>query len=344
MKQLSIDSTIGSSLILVGERIEHVLNYIPKNKKLAIISDDTVISLYGDRFPKADVVISVPQGEANKTLQSVERMYEQLLDAECDRSAFILAIGGGIVCDISGFVAATFMRGVDFGFVSTTLLSQVDASVGGKNGVNFKGFKNFIGTFCLPKFVICELSMLKTLSPSELLSGMAEVIKHGAIADPDLFTYIEHNPQKVLRYDSDALERFVYDSVIIKSNIVNLDARENGTRRLLNFGHTFGHAIEKIAKLPHGHAVSVGMVLAARLSALHGSLPQAAVERLTALLNVLGLPSAVSIPPEELLAAMRGDKKREGSAIHFVLLSEIGKAYVEKISFTQLEHYIHDLC
>lgn len=344
MKQLTIDSTIGTSLILVGESIENIHNYVPKNKKIAIISDDTVISLYGNRFPQSDVLITVPQGEAHKTLHSVERIYEQLLDAECDRSAFILAIGGGIICDMAGFVAATFMRGVEFGFVSTTLLSQVDASVGGKNGVNFKGFKNFIGTFCLPKFVICELSMLKTLTQSELLSGMAEVIKHGAIADPDLFTYIENNTQKVLRYDEDALERFVSDSVIIKSNIVNLDARENGTRRLLNFGHTFGHAIEKITKMPHGHAISVGMVYAARLSAKIDKLPQSDVDRLISLLDLLGLPSKVKVNADELFAAMKGDKKREGSGVHFVLLSEIGKAYVEKISFEKLEQYVYDLC
>lgn len=344
MKQLNIDSSIGTSLILVGESIENIHKYLPPNKKLAIISDDTVISLYGNRFPKSDVLISLPQGEANKTLQSVEAIYEQLLAAECDRSVFILAIGGGIVSDVAGFVAATFMRGVEFGFISTTLLSQVDASVGGKNGVNFKGFKNFIGTFCLPRFVICELSMLKTLIPSELLSGMAEVIKHGAIADPNLFTYIEHNKEKVLSYNEAALERFVYDSVIIKSNIVNLDAREGGTRRLLNFGHTFGHAIEKIAKLPHGHAISVGMVFAARLSALRGGLEQAQVERLTALLELLGLPTSVEIAAEELFAAMKGDKKREGGSILFVLLSTIGKAYIEKISFDELKKYIYDLC
>jgi 3-dehydroquinate synthase len=290
------------------------------------------------------VLISVPQGEAHKTLQSVEQIYEQLLAAECDRSTFILAIGGGIITDISGFVAATFMRGVEFGFVSTTLLSQVDASVGGKNGVNFKGFKNFIGTFCLPKFVICELSMLKTLTQSELLSGMAEVVKHGAIADPDLFTYIENNIQKVLHYDKDSLERFVYDSVVIKSHIVNLDARESGARRLLNFGHSFGHAIEKITHLPHGHAISVGMVLAARLSAVQGKLPQTDIDRLISLLELLGLPTKSNVNANELLAAIKRDKKREGNSIHFVLLSAIGKAYIEKILFTDLENCIHDLC
>ncbi|MDR0941184.1 MAG: 3-dehydroquinate synthase [Bacteroidales bacterium] len=344
MKQLTIDSSIGTSLILVGESIENIHKYVPKNKKIVIISDDTVISLYKNRFPQSDVLITVPQGEAHKTLHSVERIYEQLLDAECDRSAFILAIGGGIICDMAGFVAATFMRGVEFGFVSTTLLSQVDASVGGKNGVNFKGFKNFIGTFCLPKFVICELSMLKTLSHKELLSGMAEVIKHGAIADPDLFTYIEKNTQKVLRYDEDALERFVSDSVIIKSDIVNLDAREGGMRRLLNFGHTFGHAIEKITKIPHGHAISVGMVYAARLSEKIGGLPQSDVDRLVSLLDLIGLPTKTDVNADELYAAMKGDKKREGSGVHFVLLSEIGKAYIEKISFETLEQYINDLC
>jgi 3-dehydroquinate synthase len=200
-----------------------------------------------------------------------------------------------------------------------------------------------IGTFNLPKFVICELEMLKTLPQSELLSGMAEVVKHGAIADLALFEYIEQNVQKVLDYDAVALERFVYDSVVIKSTIVNQDAKETGARRLFNFGHTFGHAIEKNTKIQHGMAVSVGMVIAAKISVARGLLSQAEADRLAALLQALGLPTDFIVEPQALLEALKRDKKREGDGIHFVLLTSIGTASVEKLTLTELETIINDL-
>lgn len=343
MRTLSIHSSIGNSNILVGETLANVEKYLPKNKKIAIITDANIFNLYSSQFPKSDVIIQIPEGEQNKVLHTLEEIFEQLVAAEFDRTSFILAIGGGIVCDVGGFAAATFMRGIDFGFVSTTLLSQVDASVGGKNGVNFKGFKNMIGTFCLPSFVICELHMLKTLSKSELLSGMAEVVKHGAIADLELFEYIEQNPDKVLNYDDEALERFVYDSVVIKSNIVNQDAKEGGARRFFNFGHTFGHAIEKNTKMPHGYAVSIGMVIASKMSAARGLLSNSDVERIVNVLQSLGLPTECEIEPIALFEALKRDKKRDGDGIHFVLLNRIGNAVVEKLSLTELEQIIHDL-
>lgn len=344
MKQLDINSAIGKSQILVGEKLQNVSLYLPKNKKIAIITDEQVFELYGSQFPKADLVITLPKGESSKVLGAVETIFSKLIAAEFDRSSFILGIGGGIITDLSGFVAATFMRGIDFGFVSTTLLSQVDASVGGKNGVNFDGFKNIIGTFCLPKFVICELEMLKTLPKEELLSGMAEVVKHGCIADLPLFNYIENNIQKVLEYDAKSLERFVYDSVVIKSTIVNQDAKEGGARRLFNFGHTFGHAVEKLTKMPHGYAVSVGMALAAKISVARNLLTQKEADRLINLLEKLGLPTTSEVNPVEIFNAIKRDKKREGDGIYFVLLSGIGKSHVEKIALTEMEKIVHDLC
>ncbi len=343
MKRLSIQSAIGNSEILVGEKLANVAQYLPKNKKIAILTDPTIFELYGNQFPKADVIIQIPQGESNKVLQTLENIFEQLVAAEFDRSSFILAIGGGIVCDMSGFVAASFMRGIDFGFISTTLLSQVDASVGGKNGVNFGGYKNMIGSFNLPKFVICELDMLKSLPKEELLSGMAEVVKHGAIADLALFEYIEQNTDKVLQYNPEALERFVYDSVVIKSTIVNEDAKETGARRLFNFGHTFGHAIEKITKIKHGMAISVGMVIAAQISVARGILTQVEADRLKNLLQALQLPTEFIVEPKALFDALKRDKKREGDGIHFVLLNNIGVSSVEKLTLIELESIINDL-
>lgn len=335
MRKLSINSSIGTSDILVGESLKNVKNYLP-NKKIAIITDSNVRKLYQNDFPQG-LVIEIGTGEGIKTLQTVENIIEQLIQNECDRSAFILGIGGGIVCDITGFVASIFMRGVSFGFVSTTLLSQVDASVGGKNGVNFGGLKNMIGVFNLPQFVICDMEMLKTLSPQEIECGFAEIVKHGAIKSNELFNYIETNAEKAKTLDAEVIEHFVYQSVVIKANVVNEDAREKGERRKLNFGHTFGHAIEKITQIPHGQAVSIGMVVAANLSVNRGILSPEKAQRLTSLLKLLGLPTQMSIDPQKALAAMKRDKKRDGDKLHFVLLSDLGNADVVEITFDELK-------
>lgn len=343
MKQLEIKSSIGESKIYVGESLANVSKYLPENRKIAIITDPVIHSLYGEQFPEVDLIIEIPRGEANKSLQSLDGVFEQLIEHEFDRTSFILGIGGGIVCDMSGFIATIFMRGIEFGFVSTTLLSQVDASVGGKNGVNFRGYKNMIGTFSLPKFVICELNILKSLPKSELLSGMGEVVKHGAIANESLFSYIENHVADLEKYSLEVLETFVYESIVIKSNVVSNDVRESGARRIFNYGHTFGHAVEKITKMPHGFAVSVGMVLAAKLSVLKGKMLQADCDRLVSLLEKLGLPTTCDVSSEELLAVMKCDKKRDGDSVHFVYLTGIGKCCVEKLSYTELAACIGDL-
>ncbi len=343
MKNLFIKSSIGNSEIIIGETLSNASKYLPKNRKIAIITDSRLNSIYGSQFPGADLVIEIPQGENNKTLQTLDVIFRKLINAEFDRSSFILAIGGGIVCDVAGFAAATFMRGIDFGFVSTTLLSQVDASVGGKNGVNYYGYKNMIGTFCLPEFVICDIEMLRTLPEDEMLSGMAEVVKHGAIAGEALFEFIEQNIDMAKTGDRNVLERFVYDSVLIKSDIVNLDAKEKSVRRILNFGHTFGHAIEKNTKMKHGMAISIGMAMSAQISAVRGLINQNSADRLTALLKKLGLPVELPIEPDELFDAVRKDKKREAAEIHFVLLDNIGSAVVERFTFEELESIVYDL-
>lgn len=343
MKRFEINSTIGTSEILVGETLANVSQYIPKNKKVAIITDSMIHSLYGNEFPPADIVLEIPRGESHKSLQSLDAIFEQLIEHEFDRTSFILAIGGGIVCDMSGFIATIFMRGIEFGFVSTTLLSQVDASVGGKNGVNFRGYKNLIGTFSLPKFVICELNILKSLPQSELLSGMGEVVKHGAIASESLFSYIENHVADIATYKPEVLETFVYESIKIKSDVVSKDVKESGARRIFNFGHTFGHAIERITKMPHGYAVSVGMVLAAKLSVRKGKMKATDCDRLIRLLDAIGLPTACDVDPVELLNVMKCDKKRDGDSVHFVYLTGIGSVCVEKVSYSELSEVIDDL-
>jgi 3-dehydroquinate synthase len=255
-------------------------------------------------------------------------------------------MGGGIVCDIAGFVASTFLRGVRFGFVATTLLAQVDASVGGKNGVNFQGYKNMVGLFHQPEFVICDPELLKTLPQKEISCGLAEIVKHGAIADADMFAYLEQHAEDILALDRQAIQNLVIASVRIKSAMVKRDETEKGERRLLNFGHTFGHAIEKItgikvAGISHGEAVSRGMAIAAALSVKKDLLTADEDKRLRALLNTLKLPTYFGLETKAVVNAIGKDKKREGNWIHFILLNGIGSAIVDKISLEELEDTFH---
>jgi 3-dehydroquinate synthase len=335
MKVVNIKNHPRDCVIMIGERLDNLRKYIPVETPI-IITDANVRECWGEHFPQGDV-ISIRTGEKIKTFDTVRYIYERLLKLEADRSSFIVGIGGGIVCDIAGFVASTYMRGVRFGFVSTTLLSQVDASVGGKNGFNFGGYKNIVGVFNQPEFVICDLNLLKTVPQKEILSGFAEIIKHGAIADKNLFIYLEENRDRALALDLPVIEKLVHDSVIIKSKIVNQDEKEKGERRKLNFGHTFGHAIEKITKVRHGEAVSAGMVLASELAVKKEALALKDSNRLADLLDKYGLPVRLKFDSNEVLETLRMDKKREGDLIYFVLLSEIGNAYVEEIAIQELE-------
>ncbi|MDQ1354418.1 MAG: 3-dehydroquinate synthase, partial [Acidobacteriota bacterium] len=287
MKTIEIYGQTGLSKIAVGEALENLEKYTSGAKKV-IITDENLNRLYHNRFPPWDI-IEIGTGEKIKTLETLEYIYKKLVELEIDRSCFIVGIGGGIVCDVTGFAASTFMRGLPFGFVSTSLLSQVDASVGGKNGVNFYGYKNMIGMFNQPNFVICDPEMLKTLPQKELISGFAEVVKHAAIGSEELFTFLEINFQKALDLDGEILEKLIYDSVTIKADVVREDEKEKGKRRILNFGHTLGHALEKTTGLPHGEAVSLGMVFAAELSLKKNKLPIDEVERIRGLLWKIGL-------------------------------------------------------
>ena len=335
MKSVKLDTPIGKSVILIGERLQNLNTYLPVKLPI-IITDSNVQKHWGHCFPPG-AVITIETGEMIKTLDTVGGIYEQLLELGADRSSFILGIGGGIVCDVAGFVASTYMRGVRFGFVSTTLLSQVDASVGGKNGVNFGGYKNIVGVFRQPEFVICDQQLLQTLPPEEFHSGFAEIVKHGAIADDQLFAYLEQNWVRALAHDPEVIEKVVHESVIIKSTIVDRDATEQGERRKLNFGHTLGHAIEKVLQIPHGEAVSAGMVLASKLSEKNGYVKAEDTARLSSLLEKFNLPVQLDFDRQSVIEAVGKDKKREGQSLKFVLLKRIGEAVVEEISIHDIE-------
>ncbi len=341
MKTIVIQGSTGHSTVRIGETLGNLSEYVPA-EKVVIITDSNVRRYYQDDFPPYEI-IEIGTGEQIKNLDTVQKIYKTLLHLEADRSSFIVGIGGGIVCDITGFAASTYLRGVRFGFVSTTLLSQVDASVGGKNGVNFAGYKNMVGVFNQPQFVICDLNLLRTLPDRERLCGFAEIVKHGTIADVHLFSYLEENYKEVLSLDTNVMERLVYDSVNIKADIVNRDEKESGERKKLNFGHTFGHALEKVIGIPHGEAISIGMRIAARLSEKMGCLRTMDAERLEGLLKKLKLPIRLAFDKEEVLDAIRKDKKRKGDRIDFVMLHDIGKAVVEDIAIKDIEKAVMEL-
>ncbi|MEN6501573.1 MAG: 3-dehydroquinate synthase, partial [Tenuifilaceae bacterium] len=249
-------------------------------------------------------------------------------------------IGGGVVCDITGFVASTYMRGVRFGFVATSLLAQVDASIGGKNGVNLDGYKNIVGTFNQPQFVICDTSLLKTLPETELSNGFAEMVKHALIADAPQFNILESNTNRLNTCDLELLDSLVASSVGVKASIVTADERESGERKKLNFGHTWGHAVEKVTGIPHGQAVSIGMAFASQLSAEKGLLTPDECHRITSLLIALNLPVSIKANTNNIFEALQRDKKRCSNAIDFILLEGIGKAVIKSLSLVEIKEFI----
>ncbi len=338
METFNIQGLSGLSAIYVGESLKNLENYLP-DSQIIIITDENIKKYYQKIFPKVPI-ITIGTGEGIKTLAMIETILKQLLHHSCDRSSFIVGIGGGIVCDIAGFAASIFLRGIKFGFVSTSLLSQVDASVGGKNGVNLDSYKNMVGVFNQPEFVICDLELLNTLPEQEISNGFAEIVKHALILDADLFAFIEKNSKKALCLDYETIFNLVAASVKIKSQLVQKDEKESKERRKLNFGHTIGHAIEKIEKAGHGSCVARGMVAAARYSQARHLIDLNDVSRICSLLTDLNLPTALEYNAKKIINAAGKDKKKQGSDLFFVFLEQIGKARVEKISFAEMNTFI----
>ena len=334
MDRIVINTGNHESVILVGEKWTNMSDYIP-SKGVVIITDENVSGIYGDRFPGFPVIELTP-GEKSKSLSVIESAALKLLDSGIDRTGFILAIGGGVVCDLAGFLASVYMRGISFGFVSTSLLSQVDASVGGKNAVNLGNTKNIIGTFTQPEFVICDPSMLATLPEDEYLSGLSELIKMGIIMDAGLFDEIENRRTDIMNRDIQLMESLINRSVQLKAAVVREDEKESGMRMILNFGHTFGHVIESATGIKHGFAVAAGMVLAAEASVLTGYLSRNECDRIISLLDSFRLLGGYSIPSGEFEKKLFSDKKKNKDSMNFVFLETIGMAKVERRDINDL--------
>jgi 3-dehydroquinate synthase len=305
--------------------------------KVAVVTNPTVAQLYLDAVHGSlqqagfEVVpILVPDGEEHKTLKSLTTIYNRLITERCERKSCVLALGGGVIGDLAGFAAATYLRGVPYVQVPTTLLAQVDSSVGGKTGVNHENGKNLIGAFYQPKLVLIDVNMLASLPRRELVGGLAEVIKYGIIEDPQLFDELEKNVSKLIELDRELLKRVIVTSCSIKARVVEADEREENQRAVLNFGHTLGHALEAATdyrQLLHGEAVAIGMVKAAMLSVQHGFCDQQTFERILKLVKKAGLPNEIpsGVSMVKVIQSMELDKKAAGGKIKFVMSQGIGK-------------------
>jgi len=342
MTLVEINGKSGHSKVMIGESFDH-LDGLTAAERVVVVTDSTVGRLYGELLKRYETV-EIGIGEKTKTITTVKKIYDRLLEQGIDRTSLVVGVGGGIVTDITGFAASTYMRGVRFGFVPTTLLAQVDASLGGKNGVNFKGFKNMIGTIRQPEFCLIDFNFLGTLPREQIISGVSEIIKCGAISDEGLFSYVENNRDGILSLDFSKLKEAVSSTIRVKMKFVQEDEMESKERMKLNFGHTVGHAIEKVAKIPHGYAVSIGMVAAARLSTSRGLLSARELDRIETLLKNIGLPTEISANKEELLQAIAVDKKSAGDWINMILLSRIGNATILKIRKEELKDVLQGVC
>ncbi|MGC8645214.1 MAG: 3-dehydroquinate synthase [Thermoplasmata archaeon] len=338
--ELKADS--GTTKILFTDAENFLMNLKGRSRVLIVI-DENIQKLYGGRFKGLDKII-LPPGESSKTLGTVKKIYEKFLKLDVDRSSLIIGVGGGTISDITGFAAATFMRGVPFGFVPTTLLAQVDASIGGKNGVNFKGLKNMIGTVRQPEFCVVDFSFLKSLPFDQLISGVAEIVKYGVILDRRLFGYLENNHSRIVYLEKASIDFAVSNAISAKISIVQRDEKDAGERMKLNFGHTVGHAIEKVTGLPHGHSIAIGMIAESRLSALKGFLPDRDVGRIEELLKAIGLPTRSRANRRDVMEAITKDKKGSGDAIKIALPERIGRSSIYKIRKGELKEAVEEVC
>lgn len=328
---------------------------LPRAAQAVVITNTVVAPIYAQALLAAlkphygaTTVLVLPDGEAHKTASTLESIFDHLLRHQCDRKTVLFALGGGVVGDVAGFAAACYMRGVPFVQVPTTLLAQVDSSVGGKTAINHSLGKNMIGAFYQPRRVVCDLSTLTTLPDRELSAGLAEVIKYGPIADAAFLAWIEQHLDALLHRDSQALAHAIRRSCEIKAHVVGQDEREAGLRAILNFGHTFGHAIEAglgYGEWLHGEAVGCGMLMAADLSAELGLMPTDFVVRMERLLQRAKLPTiGPALGVDRYLELMRVDKKALGGEIQFVLIESLGRAVVRSAPDDVVARVIHRRC
>ena len=346
MQKVRVDLAERSYSIVIGNEclkdIGSILEKFEFSNRMAIVSNPTIFDLYGrtvsgsirdSGFELSEIII--PDGEGYKSLLWVENIYSEMLKARLDRKSVLIALGGGVIGDITGFAASTYMRGIDFVQVPTTLLAQVDSSVGGKTGVNHMLGKNMIGAFWQPRTVWIDIDTLRTLPRREFLSGLAEVIKYGVIYDNELFDFLEKNREAILKLDKDVLTHLIKRSCEIKAEVVSKDEREAGLRAILNYGHTVGHALETVTgykKYLHGEAVAIGMHIEAKLSQAQGLISAKQVNRIKKLIESYDLPTEIpeDVELNSLFDVMQIDKKTVSGELNFILPEKIGSVKIHK--------------
>ncbi|PKM50271.1 MAG: 3-dehydroquinate synthase [Firmicutes bacterium HGW-Firmicutes-7] len=345
MNQLIVNTKNKKYKIVINSNFDGLYQEITKLNipisKIAIITDDIVDPLYSgqviDHLKKSYPEISsfsFIHGEKSKNLNTISDIYAFMIDQKLDRKSLVIALGGGVVGDMAGFAAATYMRGIKFIQVPTSLLSQVDSSVGGKTGVDFNGYKNIVGAFYQPELVYINTSTLITLPNKEFNSGMAEVIKHGLILDQNYYNEIKNNIDKILDLDDEQLQILIYNSCKIKSQIVSEDEKEEGCRALLNFGHTVGHAVERLKnfELLHGECISIGFIAALYISNQLGEITESTIDNVKKLLETFELPTSVAgLDPTDIYHEMFHDKKTSNNQLNFILLTDIGNSYIDNL-------------
>jgi 3-dehydroquinate synthase len=309
------------------------LKEIVDSKNSIIITDENVFAAHEKKFKKWNTIV-LKAGEEYKIQATVDTVIEQLIEMQADRNTTLIGVGGGVVTDITGYIASVYMRGISFGFVPTSLLALVDASIGGKNGIDVDVYKNMVGVIRQPKFILNDLSFLKTLPDNEWRNGFAEIIKHAAINNLAMFRELEKNNLLFYQKRKKELAALIQKNSLLKTKVVQQDEFEQGGRKLLNFGHTLGHALENQYELSHGQAIAIGMVYAAKLSQQLLNFKNAG--RIISLLEKYGLPTEANFDKIKVLGVLKMDKKRQNDFINFILLERIGKAVIEEISIEKL--------
>lgn len=317
-----------------------LLQQVVSKENAIIITDENVFASHPGKFDGWKTIVIKP-GEEYKQQATVDKILKQLIAFEADRNTFIVGVGGGVVTDITGYAAGVYMRGVKFGFVPTTILAMVDAAIGGKNGIDVGIYKNLAGLIRQPDFLLFDYSMLQTLPQDQWINGFAEIIKHACIKDLPLFELLESESLTAFQTDPAKLAALIERNVSIKTNVVLKDEFEKGDRKLLNFGHTLGHAIENNYQLLHGHAISIGMVAACNISAAISHFDASEKQRIVMLIEKYHLPSSIQFDKEKIWEILKMDKKRAGKEMNFILLKQIGEAFIFPIPFEKLKELIN---
>lgn len=339
MKQVTYKFSTSSVDYYLASGISH-LKKITDPKATMLITDENVYNAHSKRFKGWNTIVLKP-GEEYKVQATVDAVIEQLIEMEADRKTTLVGVGGGVITDITGYVASVYMRGIRFGFVPTSLLALVDASIGGKNGIDVGVYKNMVGLIRQPAFILHDMVFLNSLPPAEWENGFAEIIKHACVKDAAMFAHLESNSLKHYMARQKSICELVQRNALLKTKVVQRDEFEKGERRLLNFGHTLGHALENQYELSHGQAISIGMTYACHISEKLTGFKQ--TERVVNLLQQFNLPTYASFDKQKVFEVLKMDKKREKKEMNYVLLEKIGKGIVKSISLKQLEKILSAL-